>query len=99
MQDDLIRALHHALDQAFKPQTLVIDDEGHLHHGHHAHTQGLRHLHVIIQSNQFDTQSTLISHRQIYQVAAPWMPSPIHALRISIQRDQSSTEQRRHRDQ
>ena len=76
---DRIRA---ALNAAFSPQRLVIEDESHRHKGHAGAADGRGHFRVEIVAGAFAGQPALARHRQVYAALADLMQSDIHALSI-----------------
>lgn len=72
-----------ALEKAFAPQRLVIEDESHQHAGHTGAASGLGHFHVEIVSSAFSGQSLLARHRLVYATLGDLMNTDIHALSIT----------------
>ena len=70
------------LARAFDPESLVVEDEGHLHVGHEGARDGRGHFRVMIVSAAFDGQSMLARHRAIYAEMGTLMETDIHALAI-----------------
>lgn len=71
-----------ALQAAFEPQRLVIEDESHLHAGHAGAAGGRGHFRVEIVSAAFDGLPPLARHRQVYAALGALMDSDVHALSI-----------------
>ena len=76
---DQIRA---ALQAAFAPQHLVIEDESDRHAGHAGAASGRGHFRVEIVAGAFAGQPPLARHRQVYEALGDLMQSDIHALSI-----------------
>ena len=76
--DEIRRRLNAALD----PETLVVEDEGHLHVGHEGAKDGRGHFRVLIVAKTFEGQSMLQRHRTVYRALGDLMASDIHALAI-----------------
>lgn len=77
-----IEKIRAALQAAFEPQRLVIEDESHLHAGHAGAASGRGHFRVEIVSAAFEGQSALARHRQVYAALGELMQSDIHALSV-----------------
>lgn len=71
-----------ALQVAFEPQRLVIEDESRLHAGHAGAASGRGHFKVEIVSAAFDGLPALARHRQVYAALGELMQSDIHALSV-----------------
>ena len=70
-----------ALRAVLQPQSLVVQDDSHLHAGHAGAREG-RHFSVRVVSERFTGLSRLMRHRLVYDAAAPLMARGIHALAI-----------------
>jgi BolA protein len=70
------------LEQAFSPESLVVEDEGHKHIGHEGARDGRGHFRVMIVSDAFNGLSMIARHRAIYQQMGSLMQTDIHALAI-----------------
>jgi len=70
------------LEKAFKPELLVVEDEGHLHAGHEGAKDGRGHFRVHIVSAAFNDLNMIARHRAIYQQMGTLMETDIHALAI-----------------
>jgi BolA protein len=71
-----------ALQAAFSPQRLVIEDDSHKHTGHAGAATGRGHFSVEIISAAFSGKSPLARHRMVYEALGDLMQSDIHALSI-----------------
>jgi BolA protein len=76
------KAITDTLNEAFDPETLGVEDEGHLHEGHEGARDGRGHFRVLIISNAFDGKSLLERHRMVYKALGEMMRLDIHALAI-----------------
>jgi BolA protein len=75
--------LHAALEAAFHPKTLVVEDDSARHAGHAgAQPGGETHFNVTVVSDAFAGRSRLERHRLVYAAVDEWMDNPVHALRI-----------------
>ena len=70
------------LTEAFKPETLGVEDESHLHVGHEGAKDGRGHFRVLIISDHFEGKSQIERHRMIYRSLDEMMRLDIHALAI-----------------
>ena len=69
----------------FKPSSLKVENESHLHKNHSQSPKGGNsHFYVEIKSSVFNNMSRLQSQRRIYKVLENEMKSFVHALRIKI---------------
>lgn len=71
------------LSRAFKPQTLDVIDESHLHAGHAgSHPDGESHFRVKIVSEAFAGKSRVDTHRMVNETLREDLKSRVHALAI-----------------
>jgi BolA protein len=71
------------LNTAFRPQSLDVADESHLHQGHSGHRPGGQtHFRVTIVSEAFRGKSRIERHRMINQTLAGELSGGVHALAI-----------------
>lgn len=77
---DRIRA---ALEQAFAPDRLDIEDQSHLHVGHAGAATGRGHFRVDIVSARFRDMTPVQRHRAVYAALGELMQTDIHALSVS----------------
>lgn len=77
-----IDRIREALNQAFAPTHLVIEDESHLHAGHAGAASGRGHFRVEIESAAFDGLAPIARHRKVYQALGELMQTDIHALSL-----------------
>ena len=70
------------LEREFSPESLLVEDQGHLHVGHEGARDGRGHFRVMIVSDSFNGLNMVSRHRAIYQQMGRLMESDIHALAI-----------------
>ena len=74
------------LTEAFKPQSLRVEDESHKHEGHAGHRPGGEtHFRVYIVSPAFEGKSRVERHRMINAALAAELAGSVHALAIRAQ--------------
>lgn len=76
--EEIRNRLEHALD----PESLSVEDEGHLHVGHEGAKDGRGHFHVFVVAGCFEGLSMIQRHRKIYEALGELMTTDIHALAI-----------------
>ena len=78
---DRIRA---RLTEAFRPASLDVVDESHLHKGHAGHRpEGESHFRVRISAEAFRGKSRVASHRMVYDALSAEIAGGVHALAIT----------------
>lgn len=77
-----IAEIRKRLEAALQPESLMIEDQGHLHVGHEGARDGRGHFRVMIVSEAFDGLSMVGRHRAIYAALGELMKTDIHALAI-----------------
>jgi BolA protein len=77
-----VERIRAALTEAFAPQHLVIEDDGHRHAGHAGAADGRGHFKVEIVSGAFAGLPPLARHRQVYAALGRLMDTDIHALSL-----------------
>lgn len=70
------------LRKAFQVQSLVIDDESHLHAGHAGAASGGGHFKLEIIAPEFKGLNLVARHRAVYAALNRHIPKEIHALII-----------------
>lgn len=71
------------LTEAFKPQSLKVEDESHRHEGHAGHRPGGQtHFRVYIVSEAFKGKTRIDRHRMINQILSDELEGGVHALAI-----------------
>lgn len=71
-----------ALQQAFAPRELVVEDESHRHVGHAGAATGRGHFRVEIVADAFAGVPPLARHRKVYEALGELMQTDIHALSL-----------------
>ena len=74
--------IRQALEAAFAPSHLIVNDDSHLHAGHAGAQDGRGHYSVEIVSEAFAGKSSLARHRSVYAALGEMMTTDIHALQI-----------------
>lgn len=77
-----IAAFDQDLRKAFQVQSLVIDDESHLHAGHAGAASGGGHFKLEIVTPEFKGLNLVARHRAVYAALNRHIPKEIHALTI-----------------
>jgi BolA protein len=70
------------LEAALSPESLQVEDEGHMHVGHEGAKDGRGHFRVLVVSDHFRDKTPIQRHRLIYQALGDLMQTDIHALAI-----------------
>ncbi|MET0549766.1 MAG: BolA family protein [Xanthomonas sp.] len=71
-----------ALELAFAPQALEVEDDSHRHAGHAGARDGRGHFNVRVVSATFAGMAPLARHRAVYAALGDMMQTDIHALSI-----------------
>ena len=77
-----IAAFDQDLRKAYQIQSLVIDDESHLHAGHAGAASGGGHFRLEIVAPEFKGLNLVARHRAVYAALNRHIPKEIHALTI-----------------
>ena len=77
-----IAAFDQDLRKAFQTQSLVIEDESHLHAGHVGAASGGGHFRLEIVTSDFKGLNLVARHRAVYAALNRHIPKEIHALTI-----------------
>ena len=77
-----VPAIREALERAFAPGSVEVEDESHRHVGHAGARDGRGHFRVDITSDAFNGMPPLQRHRAVYAAVGSLMDSDIHALSI-----------------
>lgn len=80
-----VERIRAALEAAFAPEALQIEDESHMHVGHAGARSGRGHFRVHITAAAFAGQAPLARHRAVYAALGEMMQTDIHALAIHAQ--------------
>ncbi|MGH8539107.1 MAG: BolA family protein [Stenotrophobium sp.] len=83
-----IEKIRAALEAAFAPAEIIIEDENHLHTGHAGAAKGHGHFRVTVISAAFAGQPLLARHRRVYAALGALMQTDIHALSINARTPQ-----------
>ena len=77
------QSINEKLNQAFQPISLSVENQSHLHSGHHGSPgTGESHFHVDIVAEAFRDKSRIECHRLVNETLAKELAGPIHALAI-----------------
>ncbi len=82
MSQNRIAKFEEALRSAIQVDSLVIEDESHLHAGHAGAQGGAGHYRIHISYHAFQDFNRVQKHRLVYDALSAWMPHEIHALAI-----------------
>jgi BolA protein len=82
MNADRVERIRAALQGAFTPQLLEVEDDSHRHAGHAGARDGRGHFNVRIVSAAFAGKAPLARHRAVYAAMGEMMETDIHALSI-----------------
>lgn len=74
-----------ALEAAFAPQALQVEDDSHRHAGHAGARDGRGHFNVRVVSAAFAGMAPLARHRAVYAALGEMMQTDIHALSIQAE--------------
>jgi BolA family transcriptional regulator, general stress-responsive regulator len=77
-----VERIRAALQAAFAPQSLEVEDDSHRHAGHAGARDGRGHFNVRIVSPAFAGMVPLARHRAVYAALGEMMQTDIHALSI-----------------
>ncbi|MGV8960403.1 MAG: BolA family protein [Stenotrophomonas sp.] len=80
-----VERIRAALQQAFAPQRLEVQDDSHRHAGHAGASDGRGHFNVVIVSEAFVGMLPLARHRAVYAALGEMMETDIHALSIKAE--------------
>ena len=74
-----------ALQAAFDPTELIVDDDSEAHRGHGGYREGGgTHFEVTIKADAFAGKSRLQRHRMVNDILAEDLASSIHALELHL---------------
>ena len=77
-----VERIQAALQAAFAPQQLEVQDDSHRHAGHAGAADGRGHFKVLVVSEAFAGKAPLARHRAVYSALGEMMETDIHALSI-----------------
>jgi BolA protein len=79
---DRLSRIRVALETAFSPVDLEIEDQSAQHHGHEGAKSGKGHFRVAIVAAAFRDRNPVQRHRMVYAALAELLETDIHALSI-----------------
>ena len=83
---DMAAAIRAALEAAFAPRLLEVEDESAAHRGHAgAPAGGQSHFRVRIAAERLDGMSRLARHRAVHAALGPEVMGRIHALALHVE--------------
>lgn len=77
-----VERIRAALQLAFEPVVLEVEDDSHRHAGHAGARDGRGHFNVVVVSKAFKGMLPLARHRAVYAAVGNMMETDIHALSI-----------------
>ncbi len=77
-----VEQIRSALQAAFHPDLLEVEDDSHRHAGHAGARDGRGHFNVTVVSAAFAGKGPLARHRAVYAAVGEMMQTDIHALSI-----------------
>lgn len=77
-----IERIRAALEAAFAPARIEIEDESHQHAGHAGALSGRGHFRVEIVAEAFAGMAPIARHRKVYAALGSLMDTDIHALSL-----------------
>lgn len=77
-----VEQIRSALQVAFHPDLLEVEDDSHRHAGHAGARDGRGHFNVTVVSAAFAGKGPLARHRAVYAAVGEMMQTDIHALSI-----------------
>ncbi len=77
-----VERIRQALQTAFDPERLEVEDDSHRHAGHEGARDGRGHFNVHVVSAAFEGKLPLARHRAVYAALGSMMETDIHALSI-----------------
>jgi BolA protein len=79
--------LETALQQALQPESLLVVDDTHAHHGHAGHSgaDSGTHFTIEVRARCFNGLSHVQRHRLVYDALRDLIPQGIHALAIKAE--------------
>lgn len=81
-REQRVAAIRAALERAFAPESLEVQDDSHRHVGHAGARDGRGHFSIEIVSDAFAGMSPVERHRAVYAALDDLMQTDIHALSI-----------------
>lgn len=87
---DRVSLIRTALEAAFAPVVLEIEDQSAQHRGHAGAKDGRGHFRVAIVAAAFRGKSPVQRHRLVYDALAALLATDIHALSIDARADDAA---------
>ena len=81
----IIQNIENQLKKDFKPSSLTVIDNTHLHKKHKNFQPGKLHLKIILKSENLKKLSTVDANRKIFSSLKGYMEKHIHSLQIKIE--------------
>lgn len=91
MSSPRVERIRLALQSAFSPQFLEVEDQSHLHAGHAGAATGRGHFHVRIVAAAFEGLTPIRRHRAVYAAVGELMQTDIHALSMETRTPSEAT--------
>ena len=82
--DKRIIAIKERLESEINSISLDIEDQGHMHKGHIAHTEGKMHIWVEIVSDDFIDMNPIQRHQLIYTILSEELEGDLHAISLNL---------------
>lgn len=76
------RLIRQRLEEALRPEELLVKDQSHLHIGHEGAKDGRGHFDVTIVADAFAGLTRIQRHQMVYDALGDLLDTDIHALRI-----------------
>lgn len=89
-REQRVAAIRNALQTAFRPQSLVVEDDSARHAGHAGARDGRGHFNVEVVSDAFAGLNPIQRHRAVYAAVGELMTTDIHALSIRARTPQEA---------
>ena len=81
----IIQNIENQLKKDFKPSSLTVIDNTHLHKKHKNFQPGKLHLKIILKSKNLKKLNTVDANRKIFSSLKEYMEKHIHSLQIKIE--------------
>ncbi len=77
---------------ALEPQSLIIHDDSHQHHGHAGFMNDGSHFRMEIVSAEFEGKNKVARHRMVYAALGDMMKHDVHAMNIDARTPAEATQ-------
>ena len=84
IMDKRIIAIKERLESEINSISLDIEDQGYMHKGHTAHTEGKMHIWVEIVSDDFVDMNPIQRHQLIYTILSEELEGDLHAISLNL---------------